>query len=410
MLNPAESAALPGPEWLVERRRAAAERLANLPVPTVEEEVWRYSRIGEVDFESRPATTVAGPAPADIALADTTPAAVVKVANGFVVDIAVADDAVFSLRIAGDDDAAALDRFDNHDVVTAINDAAAPTPLILDVPRSKTVEGPILIVHENSAVGATVASRLVGSIGEDAEVTIIEHRTSTAGDQLVIPMVEIDVAQAARVTYLDVQRLHTDTWQLGQLSASVGAQATVTMSQVGLGGGYARMRADCRLVGRGATGNLAAMYFGDEDQTLDFRTFQDHLAPDTTSDLLFKGAVGGHARSVYSGLIRVAPEGAGTNAFQTNHNIKLSEHAQVESVPNLEIENDDVRCSHASTVGPIDADQRFYLESRGVPPTEAERLVVSGFFDEVLHGFPYGSVVDALVRGDITTKLDRRFT
>ena len=123
--------------------------------------------------------------------------------------------------------------------------------------------------------------------------------------------------------------------------------------------------------GRGATGDLLAVYFGEGDQTLDFRTFQDHDAPDTTSNLLFKGAVGGHSRSVYTGLIQVEKEARGTNAFQTNRNLKLSDHAWAESVPNLEIENNDVHCSHASTVGPVDEEQRFYLESRGVPPTRS---------------------------------------
>src|SRR3954462_11282458 len=142
---------------------------------------------------------------------------------------------------------------------------------------------------------------------------------------------------------------------------------------------------------------------------LDFRTFQDHRAPDTTSNLLFKGAVGGHSRSVYTGLIRVRKSARGTNAFQTNRNLKLSDHAWAESVPNLEIENNDVRCSHASTVGPVDEDQRFYLESRGVPTAVAERLIVAGFFDEVLERLvlPSGSDL-AEVRAELSGKLDRR--
>ena len=137
----------------------------------------------------------------------------------------------------------------------------------------------------------------------------------------------------------------------------------------------------------------------------DFRTLQDHAAPKTTSDLLFKGAVQGRARSVYTGLIRVRKEAAGTNAFQTNRNLKLSEEAWADSVPNLEIENNDVRCSHASAVGPIDAEQRFYLESRGVPPETADRLIVLGFFDEVLERLPAPSVATEL-RAAIAEKLD----
>src|SRR3954462_14147106 len=126
---------------------------------------------------------------------------------------------------------------------------------------------------------------------------------------------------------------------------------------------------------------------------LDFRTFQDHAAPDTTSNLLFKGAVGDSSRSVYTGLIHVRKNARGTNAFQTNRNIKLSDGAWAESVPNLEIENNDVHCSHASTVGPVDEDQRFYLESRGVPTEVAERLIVAGFFAEVLEQLAVQSVV-----------------
>src|SRR5438874_5355439 len=139
---------------------------------------------------------------------------------------------------------------------------------------------------------------------------------------------------------------------------------------------------------------------------LDFRTFQDHAAPDTTSNLLFKGAVGGHSRSVYTGLIRVRKNARGTNAFQTNRNIKLSEHAWAESVPNLEIENNDVRCSHASAVGPVDEEQRFYLESRGVRPEVAEQMIVLGFLDEVLDDFPVPAAVP-LLREELVAKLAR---
>ena len=132
-----------------------------------------------------------------------------------------------------------------------------------------------------------------------------------------------------------------------------------------------------------------------------------HPDPQTTSDLLFKGAVAGTAKSVYTGLIRVRKEAAGTNAFQTNRNLVLSEGAHADSVPNLEIEANDVRCSHASAVGPIDSEQLYYLESRGVPPDIAERLIVLGFFDEVIDRLPVGPFEREL-RTDIAGKLDRR--
>jgi Fe-S cluster assembly protein SufD len=131
------------------------------------------------------------------------------------------------------------------------------------------------------------------------------------------------------------------------------------------------------------------------------------VAPNTTSNLLFKGVVQGTSHAVWSGLIHIGKEAAGVNAFQTNRNVKLSDGAWAESVPNLEIENNDVHCSHASAVGPVDPDSLFYLESRGVPPAAAERLIVMGFFEEVLQKLPVPGVV-APLRAEVARKLERR--
>ena len=136
----------------------------------------------------------------------------------------------------------------------------------------------------------------------------------------------------------------------------------------------------------------------------DFRVIQDHVGPHTNSDLLFKGAVQDHAASVYTGLISIGEEARGTAAYQTNRTLTLSEGAWAESVPNLDIRTNDVKCSHASTVGPIDEEQRFYLESRGVRPEVAERLVVLGFFDEVIAQLPSKELADEL-RERVATKL-----
>ena len=231
--------------------------------------------------------------------------------------------------------------------------------------------------------------------GADSEVRVVEVFEG-GGAGLLLPATSITLAGAARVGYVGVQQLDRAAWSVGTLDIEADAQASVTAGLAGFGGDYTRVRTDCRLVGRGATGDLLAAYFGDGDQTLDYRTFQDHVAPDTTSNLLFKGAVSDRSRSVYTGLIRVAKGARGTNAFQTNRNIKLSEEAWAESVPNLQIENNDVHCSHASAVGPIDEEQRFYLESRGVPTRVAERLIVAGFFAEVFDRLPANDLRPAL--------------
>jgi Fe-S cluster assembly protein SufD len=176
---------------------------------------------------------------------------------------------------------------------------------------------------------------------------------------------------------------------------------------VALGGYYARLRAESLLAGEGGESDLTSVYFGDDDQMLDFRTLQDHHAPHTRSDLLFKGAVEDHAQSVYSGLIRIRKGAQRANAFQTNRNLVLTEGAEAMSVPNLEIEADDVHCSHASTVGPIDDDQLYYLATRGVPPAEAERLIVLGFFDDVFDRLPMPSLVTPL-RRSVIAKIEHR--
>jgi len=215
------------------------------------------------------------------------------------------------------------------------------------------------------------------------------------------------VGERARVRYLSVQEHGPHTWQVALQRAHVGAGATLRSSAVALGGDYARLRSEARLEGRGAESDQLAVYFGDGTQMHDFRTLQDHAAPETHSTLLFKGAVEDEAHSVYSGLVHLRPEAQRSEAHQTNRNLVLSDGAVAESIPNLEIEADDVRCSHASTVGTVDDDQRYYLATRGIPPEEADRLIVLGFFDDVLSRLPVRSLA-APLRDAVTRKIEHR--
>jgi Fe-S cluster assembly protein SufD len=407
----AAARALPGTADLRARRADAAERFAAAALPSAEEEVWRYSRIAELDLDAyrlpdtEPAAEV--PSALDLALA-TVPqaAATIVTVNGRVAVVSVDDPAV---EVVTGDAVAAADlgvAGDATDVFFTLNDAFAEA-VVVRIARGATVEHPIAIGHWTDEEGIATFPRLVVQAGEASHASIVEYHAS-ADDVvgLCVPVVELDVARAARLGYVNAQNLGLSTWQIGSQVARVDTEATLVSAGAAFGGDYARQRTDCRLVGRGATGNLLAVYFGEAAQMLDFRTFQDHAAPDTTSNLLFKGAVGGTSRSVYTGLIRVRKDARGTNAIQTNRNIKLSEGAWAESVPNLEIENNDVRCAHASAVGPVDEDQRFYLESRGVPTAIAERLVVTGFFDEVLSALPTPAAGVAL-RSLVGGKLDR---
>ncbi|HEX6569772.1 MAG TPA: Fe-S cluster assembly protein SufD [Acidimicrobiales bacterium] len=293
------------------------------------------------------------------------------------------------------------------DAFVSLHDAFVVEPVVVDVPAGVALPGPVVVVHVTAGDGVAAFPRLVVRAGADSEVSVLEVQASGGERALVVPVTEILVGRAARVGHVTVQQLGLATWQLGIQVSHVDAEATLRSTSIGFGGDYARLRTDCRMVGRGSTGELDAVYFGEGDQTLDFRTFQDHVAPDCTSNLLFKGAVGGRSRSVYTGMIRVGKQARGTNAFQTNRNVKLSDGAWAESVPNLVIENNDVRCSHASAVGPVDEEQRFYLESRGVPTDEAERLIVSGFFDEVLTRLPVAGLAP-LLRATVAAKFERK--
>lgn len=364
-----------------ELRLAAAERAAALRVPSAEQEVWRYSRIAELDLDAyrpeRTATTVELPADADGR-----------------VTVAHAGSPV-------DDSGDAVDVF--HELNRAFMDL-----VVISIPRGRTLGEPVVVTHRIDGSGVACFPRLVIDAGDDSEITVVERFVSADGTAaLVVPRLEVHAAQAARVKYLGVNLLGDRTWQLGHQRSIGERDSSTLLATVALGGDYARVRTEARLTGQGGTTRQVALYYADGNQMHDFRTLQDHAAPRTNSDLLFKGAVQDRAKSVYTGLIKIRHDAKGSAAFQTNRNLTLSEGAWAESVPNLDIETNDVKCSHASTVGPIDEDQRFYLESRGIPPEIAERLVVLGFFDEVLDQLPVGPLA-AELRGQVAAKLDRR--
>ena len=388
--------------------RAAAEAFEAAAMPSVDEEVWRYSRIGDLDLARF------APAPLETPTGDVHPAAKaildLAAGAGSYGLVTVGGRLAHTAELGGPARGITLDGAPDGtetapDALVTLN-AAFATPIRIAVQAGATV-GPVIVVHWVGDDGVAAFPQVVLDAGADSEVALLEvFLSAPATDALVVPVTRLRVGKAARVGHVAIQDLGRATWQLGLLDAAVEADATLTATAAALGSGYGRLRTDCRLVGRGATGNLRALWFGEDDQTLDFRTFQEHAAPDTTSDLVYKGAVAGRSRSVYTGLIRVDEGARGTNANQTNRNLKLSDDAWAESVPNLEIKNNDVRCSHASAVGPIDEEQRWYLESRGVPTGVAERLIVAGFFEEVVADLPIAGAI-APLRAAIAGKLDR---
>jgi Fe-S cluster assembly protein SufD len=292
------------------------------------------------------------------------------------------------------------------DALASLNLALLTAPLTVQVAKGAVLSDPVVIIHWVDSPAAAIFPRTLISLGQGAQANVVEVVTSADVAALVVPVTELDVNDAAHLGYLNVQTLGPQVWQLGFQASRVGRDAELVAASAAFGGGYARVRADSTLVGAGGSSRLLAMYFGEGRQMHDFRTVQAHVGPHTRSDLLFKGAVANTSHSVYTGVIRVEKGAVGTNAFQTNRNLVLGQGAHADSVPNLEIEENDVHCSHASAVGPIDEDQRFYLESRGVQPEIADRLITLGFLDDVLVQTPVQRLLPWL-RQHLSDKLDR---
>ena len=428
--TPDAARALEGPDWLVSRRLAAVARLGELTWPTSSEEIWRYSRIDDFDLDAyRPlepsslgalgseAAPGGGPVGAEIG----AHSGLLVVRNGRVVhhelDPVLESKGVRVCDLATCDDASVAEVYGScsdasPDAFTTLHDAFVAGGAFVEIPAGVAVEHPIVVLHWSEGAGVASFPHTLLAAGDGSEITLVERSGSPgaaagAVGHLVDSVVELIVGQNAHVRYVTVQEHGASTWHVGLQRAHLARDASLQSCAVALGGSYARLRSESLLEGDGAQSDQLAVYFGDHDQMLDFRTLQDHDAPHTRSDLLFKGAVEDEARSVYSGMVRLRPTAVKAQAYQTNRNLVLTEGAGAESIPNLEIEASDVRCSHASAVGPIDDDQRYYLESRGIPPEEAERLIVLGFFDDVFARLPVPALVGPL-RRTVIEKIEHR--
>ena len=368
-----------GEKWLTQIRRDAISILEQVQFPTGQQEKWRYSPIHKLRLEeyepisSKPQNFQ----PRREGIFSSSPNSI-TLTDGYLSDLPQTDEYSVT-RISHMKKPFDLET--DREFFSQLNLALCPDPVVIQIPHN--------YLHTD---GAMTFPKLHIEIAPGAEVSIVEILHENDLKCLSIPETKINVGNGANVKYQQIQNTGLNNWLIGNLDVRVGQQATFNGATIGIGGAYARMETHCRLQGRGATGNISAIYHGVGDQILDYRTYQEHVGRDTQSNLLFKGVLDDEASSIYTGMIRVHQEAAGTNAFQTNRTLKLSEQTWAESVPNLEIENNDVRCSHASTVSPVDHNQRFYLESRGIPETVVDRLIVRGFLNEVVQKLPIDEV------------------
>jgi Fe-S cluster assembly protein SufD len=209
-------------------------------------------------------------------------------------------------------------------------------------------------------------------------------------------LVEIHVADRANLRFVELQSWGKHVWNFSHKRALVGRDGNIDWVFAAIGSHLTKDFSDLNLIGEGAVGRMSGFYFTDGDQHLDHDTQQNHMAPNTSSDLLFKGVLKEDSRSVWQGMIYVAPGAQKTDGYQANRNLILSKQARADSIPGLEILADDVRCTHGATVGKIDLDELFYLQSRGIKLHDAERLIVEGFFNPIMQRIPFEGVQNRL--------------
>ena len=273
--------------------------------------------------------------------------------------------------------------------------ALAQNGVLLYVPSGMQVAQPLHSLLWGPGANLAYVSHLLVYLEEGSSVTYVHEAaspTEASGQSLHAGIVEIFVGDGARLNFVELQSWGEHVWNLSHERARLDQNATMDWIFGAIGSHVTKNFTEIDLKGQGSTGRMSGFYFTDHDQHLDHDTQQNHLAPHTTSDLLFKGALSGESRSVWQGMIYVAPGAMKTDGYQANRNLVLSSKARADSIPGLEILADDVRCTHGATVGKIDSEQVFYLLSRGVPRQEAERLIVEGFFDPIMQRIPFEGV------------------
>jgi Fe-S cluster assembly protein SufD len=375
------------PETLT--REDAAKRFDELPLPTTADEHWRFTDLRGFDPEQLVS---------DTGVSDISPALQLDVAararvteNG--IEILEAPEGVTFEPLPADYPATIVpddDRF-------AVENLARWTHgLLVHVPKGVELEKPLYVQVVSN--GGSLYWRMVVRADEGARFTLIEDLSSAGEDTLAYTnaVVELFVEPSAKIEYVSLQNLSRETWHFGRHRALLQRDSELDWVLGGFGSKRGKVWIENDLVGPGATSRVTGAYFADGDQHLDYDTFQEHAAPNTESDFAFKGALRERATAVWRGMIRVEEDAQKTNAYQENRNLLLSDQAHADSIPGLEIMANDVRCTHGATLGRVDREELFYLMARGLSRSEAERLIVRGFFQDVLDRIELEPVREAL--------------
>lgn len=422
------------PDWLREKRLAAWETYESTPMPLRTDEEWRRTDIRDLpvddvspftEFGSRVANRDALPESVRAVLetAGETSGLVVQQDSSIIyheVAAGLAEQGVIFLDL----DTAIQEHpeliqqyFMSEEMVpsaenkfAALHGAFWTTGAFLYVPDDVEVEMPFEAFSTLATPGLGTFFHTLVVVGENARATFVDYCLSDTlseqieGESIADNVVELYASEGSEVRYIQVQNWGRHVWNFHTQRGVIHQDASIRTLNVSLGAMFSKNVIASSLREAGSSAEMLGLYFTDEKQFLDNHTHQEHHAPYATSDLLFKGAVKDSSRSVYSGLIRVAPKAFGTDAYQANRNLSLSPNARVDTMPNLEIGANDVRCTHGATVSRIEDEYLFYLMSRGISRTEAEKLMIDGFFAEVIDRVPVPQV-QAIVQTAIDRKI-----
>ncbi|HEY46818.1 MAG TPA: Fe-S cluster assembly protein SufD [Anaerolineae bacterium] len=418
------STRLKEPAWLANRRLNAWELYRSLPMPTTKDEPWRRTDIRRLpanELVIKPAEALPVDSKLHKPLVSEADEWVLTISPGHP-PILKGDRKLRELGVIAVDWATAVREHqeilkdylgkivpDEDGKFSALASAMAEFGVLLYVPPGIEIEKPLHSIFWAPGTQAAYFSRLLIIIGEGSSVTYVHETaspTSSDGSSVHAGIVEIDLAKQAKFNFIEFQNLGQHVWNFTHERAHVGRQARLDWVYGGIGSHLTKNFTEFDLLAEGAEGRMSAFYFADNVQHLDHDTQQNHLAPNTTSDLLFKGALLDRSRSVWQGMIYVAPAAQMTDGYQANRNLILSKQARADSIPGLEILADDVRCTHGATVGQLEEESIFYLMSRGLPRRDAKRMMIEGFFAAVLERVPFESVRDRF-QGMIENKLSK---
>jgi len=386
------------PEWFLDQQKAASADYEATPKPTRKDEPWRFANLAAIDLSDFQAAAPVASEGRLINASEGLPEVAARLIFGNNVLLhqeanGLPSGVVFKpLEVAARENEELFRQYFMAQPVelgshryAALHKAKLTTGAFLYVPKNTEVALPIEIFHWVEGEHASVFPHTLVVCGENSKVTVIDHFKSADGKRAFSCGVnDLHLERGAQLTYVAVQEWAPESLAFHINSTVVDRDASATALAVNFGGGFVRGESLSRLVGEGARSEMFSLNPMDGQRQIDQRTLQDHVAPNAFSDLLYLNALDGKARTIFAGLIKVGKKAHRTDAYQKVRNIMLSEEAEANSMPGLEILADDVRCTHGATSGEINEEELFYMEARGIPEPTGRRLILNGFFQTLL--------------------------